>query len=273
MSNTSPAAERVMSVLNFFAEHPGQAFSLTNIARALKLNAATGHALLLSLTRGGYLYRNPDKTFVLGPTARALGSAAQQDDFSALDVARQEMRLLADRFGIVVAALFLEDGEIVARERAASAKHLGWAPPPGQRYPHGPSSGFTILFSPDLDEVALHFREPAEFYNRHGFIFAIGRRDDISLKDEGVPGLIRQERVFGAHLDPSQSYNVLVLSAPVKDKHGEAAFVLAAYGFDRNYTGAEIAEMGASLSQACVRVTSFITGKNPPRAATRASNA
>ena len=260
-----------MSVLNFFAEHPGQTFSLTNIARALKLNAATCHAMLLSLTKGGYLYRNPDKTFVLGATARSLGIAAQQNVYSALDVARQEMRLLADRFGIVVAALFLEQDEIVARERAASAKHLGWAPPPGQRYPHGPSSGFSILFSPGHETVRQRFRDPTEFFDRRGFIFAIGRRDDISLKDEGVPGLIRQEREFGAYLDPDRSYNVLVLGAPVRNRDGETAFALAAYGFDRNYSGAEIAEMGASLRQACDRVTSFITGKNLPQAPTRAN--
>src|ERR1700751_3896350 len=134
MTRPPPAVRRVVSVLNFFAEHPQQAFTLTQINKSLRMNPSTCYALLVGLAEGGYLDRNPDKSYGLGPASLALASSAQQH-FSPLDVARQEMRALADELGGGIAALFLERDELVVRERAGSLVHLGLVPPPGQHDP------------------------------------------------------------------------------------------------------------------------------------------
>ena len=114
---------RVAAILNFIADHPGQAFALTDLVRALKLSRATCHALLTGLVDVGYLYRTTDKTYVLGPALAAIGRTAAEH-FSPLQVAQPEMRSLADEFDIVCGAYFLEGDTIHLRERAASLSHV-----------------------------------------------------------------------------------------------------------------------------------------------------
>src|SRR6201996_6559690 len=97
MSQSSPSVDRVVSVLNFFAEHPGQAFSFTDIVRSLKLGRATCHALLTSLVDARYLFRNSDKSYVIGPALVELGQIAKEH-FSPLQAAQSEMRDIADEF-------------------------------------------------------------------------------------------------------------------------------------------------------------------------------
>ena len=72
MTRSSPGVHRVVAILNFFADHPGQAFTLTDLVRALKLSRATCHALLVGLVECGYLYRASDKSYILGPAPMAL---------------------------------------------------------------------------------------------------------------------------------------------------------------------------------------------------------
>ena len=41
VSRSSPGVMRVAAILDFLAEHPGQAFALTDLVRTLKLSRAT----------------------------------------------------------------------------------------------------------------------------------------------------------------------------------------------------------------------------------------
>jgi len=134
MARSSPGVQRMVSILNFFAEHPGQAFTLTDLVRALRLSRATCHALLAGLVDAGYLYRTNDKSYVLGPTLAAIGRIANEH-FSPLQVAQPEMRVLADEYGAICSAFFREKNEVVVRARAAAVSHLGWSVPQGARMP------------------------------------------------------------------------------------------------------------------------------------------
>ena len=117
MTRQSPAVGRIVSILNFFVEHPQQAFTLTQIVKSLRLSRATCHALLVGLVEAGYLYRRPDKSYVLGPALISLAVNAQQH-FSPLAVARQEMRMLADELrdklksGVVALGAVTDDGKV-----------------------------------------------------------------------------------------------------------------------------------------------------------------
>ena len=86
MPRFSPSVQRVVAVLNLFADHPDQAFTLTDIVRTLKLSRATCHGLLLSLVEAGYLYRTTDKSYVLGAALLHVGEMAKTH-FSPLKVA------------------------------------------------------------------------------------------------------------------------------------------------------------------------------------------
>jgi DNA-binding IclR family transcriptional regulator len=274
MTRLSPAVGRIVSVLNFFAEHPKQAFTLTQIVKSLRLSRATCHALLMGLVEGGYLYRNADKSYVLGPALLALARNAQAH-FSPLDVARQELRLLADELDVIAAALFLDGEEIVVRERAASLTHLGWAPPPGQRYPMHPWGAVFLAnlpeemveesfdkASPPLSEAQREEeRRQIAFGRDHGFLFGVYASGRILEARDIPPENRRNMGRFLTALDPQSSYALQFLVAPVMNERGRVAVAIALSGFGRMHSGAEVAEVGARLVEACRRITTFIAGK------------
>lgn len=134
MSQSSPCVRRLAAILNFIADHPGQAFGMTDLVRALKLSRSTCHALLTGLVDVGYLYRTGDKTYVLGPALAAVGRTAA-DHFSLLQVAEPEMRSIADDFDVVCGAYFLEGDIMHLRARTTSASHVGYPVPLGTRMP------------------------------------------------------------------------------------------------------------------------------------------
>jgi DNA-binding IclR family transcriptional regulator len=269
MTRQSPAVGRIVSILNFFVEHPEQAFTLTQIVKSLRLSRATCHALLVGLVEAGYLYRRPDKSYVLGPALISLAVNAQRH-FSPLAVARQEMRMLADELDVVSAALFREGDEVVVRERAASLTHLGWVIPAGQRYPVYPWGSFFWMPVPDpeideeLDKVAPTLspegRQSAHdqmaFARRYGFIVGVPEANSAELSRTWRPS-----GRFITELDQDQEYRVMFLVAPVLNERGRVAFGIALYGFTRAMTGAELVVVGNRLREACRRITTFIAGK------------
>jgi DNA-binding IclR family transcriptional regulator len=154
MTRFSPAVTRTVAVLNFFAEHPDQSFTLTDIVKALRLSRATCHALLAALVDVGYLYRDSNKNHVLGPALASIGRIALEH-FSPLQAARPEMRKLADEFDAVCSAIFRDRDEIVVRERAASASHIGWTTisTPSRRTPLAPPLGNVFMAWTSAHEV------------------------------------------------------------------------------------------------------------------------
>jgi len=273
MAANSPAVERVVSVLNFFAEHRPQAFNLSQVIRSLKLNRATCHGLLSALVDNGYLFRNSDKTYVLGPTLLAIGRNAEES-FSALDVMRLELRKLADEFNVIAVALAEENEQIVIRDRAASRSHLGWAPPAGVTYSFYPwGLVFVSLLRAEeletwIDTAASRLskrqreelHERALFVRRHGFSFWVHdpeRAEPINGSSDRVrnPGRMITE------LDPAASYQLSHMEAPIVNDRGMAEFVIALHNFDGLYSGAEINAIAERLKDSCRHVTTYIGGR------------
>jgi DNA-binding IclR family transcriptional regulator len=125
MTQISPPVARAAAVLNFLAEHAEQAFTLSEIAKSLRMSSATCHNLLTALTETGYVYRTMGKTYVLGP---ALARVAQASLSPAviMQMVRPEMRALADEFDAVCSTAQLVENKIVIRERASAISHLNW---------------------------------------------------------------------------------------------------------------------------------------------------
>lgn len=272
MTRQSPAVGRIVSILNFFVEHPQQAFTLTQIVKSLRLSRATCHALLVGLVEAGYLYRRPDKSYVLGPALISLAVNAQQH-FSPLAVARQEMRMLADELDVVAGALFPEGDELVVRERAASLTHLGWVIPAGQRYALYPWGSFMLmpLGDGELDETLNKIAPPIsadaradmhrqmEFARRYGFVVGVYPEGMTPRNDAQTSW--RPQGKFVSDLEPDKDYRLMFLVAPVLNDRGRVEFGIALYGFTRSMTGAEIVGVGHRLREACRRITTFIAGK------------
>ena len=279
MSRSSPGVWRVAAILNFIADHPGQAFALTDLVRALKLSRATCHALLTGLVEVGYLYRTTDKTYVLGPALAAIGRTAAEH-FSPLQVAKPEMRKLADEYDVVCGAYFLEGDILHLRDRAASASHVAYPVPLGTRMKLR-SAQAVIYFAwsqkdaeawletatprPTPDKTALMF-EAMDFARTNGFVVLVrnpgvvfGEPNEELLSNAGTDDL---PVVPIAVVDAARVYPVAALMAPVFDERGKVSFTLVMAGFHAAMSGAQALEAGDRLRTACARISDFVAGRD-----------
>ncbi len=268
MSRHSPTIARVIAVLDFFIEHPRQAFSVTQVTKSLGLSRTTVAPILAGFVEEGYIYRRADRSYVLG---RALQSMAEDSGqpVSPLAVASQEMRTLADELAVVAAALFIEDGEVVVRERAASVHHLGWVNlMMARRYPMRPW-GLLMQFSDPRFEARLEAVSPPlsaderanmlsgmAFARQHGFspLFVPKgeRREDYrsQLSDR-----------FLSEIDLEERYQLRAITAPVMGSGATVAFAIALSGFPHPMKGSEVMDAGRQLRAACQRITAFLIGR------------
>lgn len=278
MSRSSPGVRRVAAILNFIADHPGQAFALTDLVRALKLSRATCHALLTGLVDVGYLYRTSDKTYVLGPALAAIGRTAAEH-FSPLQVAQPEMRTLADEFDVVVGAYFLEGDMLHLRDRAASVSHVGYPIPLGTRMKLR-SVQAVVFFAwaqkdaeawlqnanpkPTEERQKLMF-EAMDFARENGFV-ALNRRpgDVVRPIAEQISGTETDELpvIPVAAIDPDTIYPIGGIMAPIFDAKGRVSFALVMAGFHNVMTGSQVMETGIRLKEACERISSFVAGRS-----------
>ncbi|MBV1918826.1 MAG: helix-turn-helix domain-containing protein [Sphingomonadaceae bacterium] len=279
MSRSSPGVKRVAAILNFIADHPGQAFALTDLVRALKLSRATCHALLTGLVEVGYLFRTSDKTYVLGPALAAIGRTATQH-FSPLQVAQPEMRKLADEFNVLCGAYFLEDAVVHLRDRAASAGHVGYPVPLGAHFTlHealAPAFFFdadngldtwlrTTAHEPDEAQQQL-FGKAAAFVREQRYI-AIERKAGFSMSttayDEHIANTMKDIPIQPViKLDEERAYSIAAIMAPVLDGKGRVSFALGLAGFYNNMSLEQVQDAGCRLREACGRVSSFVGGRN-----------
>lgn len=284
MSRSSPGVQRVAAILNFIADHPGQAFALTDLVRALKLSRATCHALLTGLVDVGYLYRTSDKTYVLGPALAAIGRTAA-DHFSPLQVTQPEMRSLADEFDVVCGAYFLEGDTLHLRDRAASLSHVGYPVQLGTRMKlRSALAAVYFAWSPKeadawierasprpTDERIETMRNAMEFARKHGFI--ILNRSPASAAWDRLP----EQHTFPppesddlpvvpvADIDEEQVYPIAAIMAPVFDSKDKVGFSLVIAGFHSSLSGAQAMATGERLRAACERISGFVTDQAPPR--------
>ncbi|WP_188768342.1 IclR family transcriptional regulator [Novosphingobium endophyticum] len=276
MSRSSPGVRRVAAILNFIADHPGQAFALTDLVRALKLSRATCHALLTGLVDVGYLYRTTDKTYVLGPALAAIGRTAAEH-FSPLQVAQPEMRSLADEFDIVCGAYFLEGDTIHLRERAASMSHVGYPVPMGTRMPlrwiqaisffaRSPRDADAWITRsdpvPGADQVA-QMQAGMEFVREQGFIPLVRRPGSApEAEPSGIRAASEDPPVVPVtRFEDDRSYPVMALMAPIYDSRDRATISLVMAGFDSALTGPQIMLAGRRLAEACERISRFLSGR------------
>lgn len=274
MTRSSPGVRRVAAILNFMASHPGQAFALSDIVRALKLSRATCHALLTGLVEVGYLYRATDKTYVLGPGLAAIGRAAAEHS-SPLQIAQPEMRQLADAFDVVCGAYFLEGDTLHLRDRATSLSHVGYPIPLGTRMPlrsaqaaaffaHAPwevDNWVQRTDAPPSPERLELVQAAMTFVREHGFLVLVrkpGAVDTGVLTPDSVGRDTDELPVLPVvDIDPAQIYPIGALMAPVLDNAGRASFCLVLGGFTTALSGKQVIEAGERLQAACDRIAQF----------------
>jgi len=286
MARRAPAVERAVAVLNHLAAHPGERFSLSEIARDLSLNKATLHAILGALTDAGYLSRDPEqKSYVLGPALVALGNAAL-GTFSAADYALPEMQALTDELGLDCVASAAIHDEIVILARTGTPRPFGINVQPGQRLPLAPPLGTVfVAWSADdvIDRYLAGVGQPAsaarlERYRR-AIIAVRARGYSVGLEGPPAPARPREgrhpptleesvrsveiEEYALIDLDRASSYRLNHIGAPVFGPDGEVAVGLFLIGFAGVVPAERVPEYAARLRSACERATKAVHGRQP----------
>ena len=287
MARPAPAVDRVTAILDFLAAHPAESWTLSELARRLDLNKATAHALLSALTDAGYLVRHPSrKDFALGPALIRVGRAALEQ-FPVVDFARPEMGALADDLGLEVLASAAVDDEMVILERAGTPRPLGVSVAVGQRLPIVPPFGTAFVAwagedaieawlgraGPSItDEERARYREMLSVVRERGYSVALEADTHARLgqaladRDGAVGALVDElghEEYVLIDLEPSRSYRVNHLLAPVFDADGQVAICLVLVGFRGTLGADRVVELADRLKDSALRVTKSIHGTPP----------
>jgi DNA-binding IclR family transcriptional regulator len=279
MGRSSPAVGRVAAILNFIASHPGQAFTLTDLVRALKLSRATCHALLMGLVEVGYLYRASDKHYVLGPALVAIGRSAAEHA-SPLQIAQPEMRALADEFDALCTAFVRDGHDLVVVGRAASVSHLsgsGWRGTRLRLHPPAAAVFFARSSEAEIDAWLDSFvtRPTAEERaSLHGVLAFIREHGYGVVVNDPPPADGAWQERFGAYeqrnfpiselteMSLDETYDLAAVTGSVFEADNQVAYVIS-LSLGRRMTGAEIAAIGERLREACDRISEYITGRQP----------
>lgn len=290
------AAARAMSILDFFAAHPGQAFTLSELADALGINLASALSVLAALTDSGYLVRHPRrKTYELGPVLVGVGAAALMRH-QVVALAREEMARLAAEFGTeCVASVVVGDRIVIiaveGRPQLASSDVR-----PGQRIPLVPPVGQVFLAWSDPREVEAwirrvdrrarenavtpeHLREALAVVARRGY--SIGLEHERRARLGAVVARLADrphDQALLAELDaavasfddeyellypePDRRYDVSFIAAPVFGADARVQLAITINGL-RQVTGQQIVEYAERLGAVTRSLTKRGGGRYP----------
>jgi DNA-binding IclR family transcriptional regulator len=301
MSNirTSPAVERTLSILNFLGEHDSAGFTLSELCRRLNLAKATAHTILATLVNAGFVTRNTERQYFLGPSVIPLGEAASSHN-RAVAVARREMQLLADELGLgCVLTTVVEDSILVVGKTSFDeqrsellvltfAKRIPLVPPIGaifvawwnpqriERWLDGVTDGWEADRTRRLILNLSVVRE-------RGYSVSAIESDSVervrtllasvnSLSDEGdlsatfeqfVDQVQYGEGYMVGPITAAARYNLSSIAAPVFDRSGEVVLAVTLKGFSVPVGQSEIEEFGAALLRTTGAITAAIGGRAP----------
>jgi DNA-binding IclR family transcriptional regulator len=292
------AATRAIDILNFFAAHPGGAFTLSELSGSLGINLASALSVLQSLEDAGYLVRHPRrKTYELGPALVALGDAALRSN-KAVDLARGEMRALADEFSTESVISVAVGGELVilavdGRPQLSSADIRV-----GQRMPLVPPLGQVFFAWSRPDEVdawlsrldrrmqataRVHLPVTLAAVRERGYSVTVesptrteigATLERLADRPREAPRLRERLAELAAALgeedyelvaiDPEETYDITTIVAPVYDTHGDVALAVTLNGFSQ-VTGRQAVAYGDRLAAVARLVTKQTGGRAPDR--------
>ncbi|MYS83021.1 IclR family transcriptional regulator [Embleya scabrispora] len=290
------AAGRAVEILNFFAAHPGCAYTLSELHAALGINLASALSVLRALEDAGYLVRHPRrKTYELGPALVALGDAALRGN-PAVDLARAQLRELANEFETELIASVAVGDEIVilaveGRPQLASAdvrvgQRLRMVPPLGQVFHAWSTPAEVDAWMDRLDErvrgtARILLPPTLAAVRERGYSITLDSptrtrigdtlermaerpREAALLRDRlaELAAALGEEEYELIAVDPDTVYDISTLVAPVFDAAGRVAVALTLNGLER-VTGRRVTTHGERLASVARLVTRRSGGRAP----------
>lgn len=287
MSRPALSASRSFDIIELLAAFPEKGFTMSDISRATGINIASCHAVLTALTERGYLARSSNhKTYKLGLSLIAVGHGAEKSHPMAVR-AMQAADQLAKDLGVAVilcTALGQEIFALYAREDAEgrdAGLHVG------ERLPLVAPVGAPFLAWAQEDEINEWISRRSEPWDQE--LHDKLKRDIHIIRERGfqvyfrsaasptIASLMAQMSTtshlsdykgeisrlvnsFDYHvgqpekIEETANYDVMLISAPIFDRNGEAAFNLGLGGFAQPLTGARLISHADKLMRACLDV-------------------
>lgn len=291
---SSPPTQRVVAILDFLAKHPNERFGLSELARRLGLAKPTCLGIVTTLSDSGYLVRDADKTYRLGPSLITLGHLAQES-LRVNPAARAELARLSKAFDTTAALAAVVDDRITLLELVGPpGSDVGVRV--GQSYPFAPPVGLMFVLWDDealrswlsrtptiplrtgterLDLVVAECRTTGYLVERltpgGRRLYALMAGMSSTLPDE-LRALLGElisdigERVYlrSESKGPGsrQRHDVSVISAPVFDHHHRQAMVVSLQ-IGRALTDSEIAKYARGLVATADALTAQLGGTKP----------
>ncbi len=291
MPRPSPQTDRVVAVIELLASLE-QGATMTEIARALELNQASCVHLLAALASAGFVVREPDRRYHVGPALARPGRIAAER-YPVLAAARGEMVELSRELDQLCFA-FAPEGDharLVHYTRppthAVPAVRLGetvpLTPPLGMVFvAWEPEAAFEewLTLAPDMDaEQAANYRDHRRAIREVGFVVETAppptRQEDLAhvMDDRASPRRDTElhrllagplgDAYLLTDLTDARPRPVAIIGAPVFDAAGTVVLSLNPVNFPGPLASAEILAVGRAVRDAADRVTTALGGRAP----------
>jgi DNA-binding IclR family transcriptional regulator len=286
MPRPALSASRSLDVVDFLSSFPDRRFTLSQIAKATRINPASCHAILGVLAERGYVNRASDqKSYSLGAAFIAVGEATLRAHPTIVRARRAAEELLAD-LGLPVMLCALVGNEILSVFSIEDAAGGFAAMHAGDRMPLVAPAGMPFLAwaseetveawirsheNPVGDEVVAGWRRGLELTRLRGYqvqmrtspsdvgtsmaAFALGRgtsdyKDEVQRLINALDHQMAQPEI----IEPDELYDVMLIASPLFDESGTASMNLCLGGFSAKLSGAMLATYAERLVHACVQV-------------------
>lgn len=292
--NPSPAVLRACDLLEHLAARPGEAFSVSELAREVGMPRATCDAVLLALAERALVDRRaPDLRYTLGPACIGLGDAARTAGSLLARVAPMA-EALARETGTCVALSTIDGSEQRVERVFDHGPAFGLRARAGEAVPFtAPFAAVFVAWAPRatvdgwLDRGGVHAARERERYDaalaavrERGYSVAAARvrpdlhdrlarlverqtaEDDPLARDAVIREMSRSE-YLPVELPDDVPQRVNQMSAPVFDPSGRVVIQIMILGPTYDLTRAEIDALGERLVAAAAAATERIGGRAP----------
>jgi DNA-binding IclR family transcriptional regulator len=284
---SSPQTDRIVALVNLLVAHPGEGFTLSEIARRLHVNKATCHPMLGALTTAGFLIRHPTRrTYHLGPALIAAGQAAAAG-FPALEVARPVLLEVADELGLTCLAVAPAGDHLLLADQVWDPRRtvpllrvgqeLPFRAPWGSIFAAWASSEVATQWAARAGSSLAHYADALQCVRQRGYSIELQHapadrlRAIVAALADTVAGSDREalaERLLhevGSEHDtllsrpePDRRYTVGSIAAPVFDAGDDAMLGLSVVGFTEPLPGRRLSEIGQRLLDATATITRLL---------------
>lgn len=287
VSRPALSASRSSDIIDFLASFPEQEFTLSEIMRATKINVASCHAVLATLTDCGYITRCPkQRTYTLGPALVAIGQSALKSQPLIARAKEASENLLRELGAPVLLSAAISDeilgilalpdaagrfpgmrvGERKPLVAPLGAPFLAWSSEEA-------IEGWIARHQGPIDEsLAAAWRHSLALIRQRGFQVMLRGPDSpqmATLMSQMAAGhrlpdykdeMARLVNSFDAQLsqpetiEPDEVYDVMLISTPLFDQNGRAVFNMSVGGFAKKITGAVILNHADHLVRTCLEI-------------------